>query len=289
MTTINEIQHFLKEYNELITIVILGILIPIFIFICKKIKSYFKRLDIKFSLSSSIINSNNCFSEVKLINHTDEVFTVSSLDVVLFDNKKKYVLSLSKDPFKLDAGDTKIINIKPVSYYCLSGEFVDISNLFFSQQMYFMLNPSRKKFFVQKWYKALLHRIKLPFMKKKELSVMNFQFQEVAHSLNWEYGFVYKYNGSSLKVGFFEKQIVSCPDFTINKQKDDFFTPDLVYSILIANGMTDIQMRKLEPSMKIEPTKLGSQPKLKTTIKTKDGIPIITIEDTKDFTQTENV
>ncbi len=289
MTTITEIQNFLKEYNELITIVILGILMPTFIFICKKIKSYFKRLDIEFSLSSSIINPTNCFSEVKLINHTDEMFTVRSLDVVLFDNKNKYVLSLSKDPFKLDAGDTKIIKIKPVSYYGLDGEFVDVSNLFFSQQMYFVLRPSRKKFFVQKWYKTLLHRIKLPFIKKKELSVMNFQFQEVTHSLSWEYGFVYKYNRSPLKVGFFEKQIVSCPDFTINKQEDDFFTPDLVNRILIANGMTDIQMRKLDPSIKIEPTKLGNLPKLKTTIKTKDGVPIITIKDTKDFTQTESV
>lgn len=289
MTTIDEIQNFLKEYNELISIVILGILTPIFIFICKKIKSYFKRLDIEFSISSSIINLNNCFSEVRLINHTDEVFTVRSLDVVLFDNENKYVLSLSKEPFKLDVGDTKIINIKPVSYYCLGRRCVDISNLFFSQQMYFVLNPSRKKFFVQKWYKALLHRIKLPFMKKKELSIMNFQFQGVVHSLNWEYGFVYKYKGSSLKVGFFDKQIVSCPDFIIHKQKDEFFTPDLVYSILIANGMTDIQMRKLGTPMKIEMTKLGSQPKLKATTKTKDGIPIISIEDTKDFTQTENV
>lgn len=145
MELIDQIEDFLKKYSEIIAIVlfILGLLGAF----CKYIISSRKKLNVEYTIGSNTRNPNNCFKQIRLINHTSKTFTASSLSVVLFDNKNKYTLTLCKEPFKLDTGDVKIIDITPVSYYMLSGAFVDISNLVHRRQMYFLLNPLKKKFF----------------------------------------------------------------------------------------------------------------------------------------------
>lgn len=115
-------------------------------------------------------------------------------------------------------------------------------------------------------------------------------FEGIVHSAEWEYGFVYNNSSNeSNRVGLFTKDVISCPDFLLYKQKNNLFTPNFVTNILLAQGMKNIQIKKFDNPMVIKPAKLGKPLKTTYKLKTKNGIPIMDLKDTKDFNKIEKL
>lgn len=286
MQEIDIAQSFLSKYSEFIQIGILGIFIPAVIWIWNKLKHV--NIEISFSFGSSIICPNNSFTELKLINHTSKDFTIRRIDVVLFDEENKYILKLHDTPFKLSANDVKEIDIAKVSYYSIQGgDIVDIKNLLMSRDFYFKLNPIKRRFFVDKWYKNIVRRWKLLFLKSKTLSMLVFEIDGIIRSLEWEHVVRFDLNGKK-EFCLFKRDFIVGPtlNLLIPVRHGGTFNPQLVGEILTSFGATNIQIKKLMDTNHIEPRKLG---KAKYPKHTKGKVHTITSKDIYSLKHTSGV
>ena len=282
--------NILTKYELLISILLIPILIPVLITIFKTIKNRSGKIEIQFSFQSSMINKNNCFNKITLINHTSKTFTINHIDVIFFDDKFNYKLCMYNLPFKLEANEAKSIDIKPVSYYAVGGTPVDFINLFINKQFYFKLSPLKHSFFVEKSYiKRKFKSLKSLILKIKEVSIMDFEFEGVSYSLGWTYGVVYKDSNKISHVGFFNENNIGLLDGYLPPANGFKFNPIVINNILSNLGFMDIKVKQLTPAINMVAIKLGIPPKMKPIKTTKDGIPIINLSETKEFRKTTGI
>ncbi len=255
------INNFCKEYSDLIQIILWGlgvIFIPITIYILNQIKNNSKKIMVTYKAVSTVICPTRIINEITILNNRPSKLNIKRIELTLYDKNNEYKLELYNQIFKVEADDTTTIRLNPVSYYSLNSECVNIKYLLFEKKFYFTVYLTNNKKISPD--KKRLFRIR----KRLRLSPITLIFEEVAHSPEWDYGFIYTYKNSEKRIGFLNKKIMTCPDNTIDAIKNDIFNTQTVQQLLTAMGCQNIEFKELTSSKTKRPIKirfLGDNPK----------------------------
>jgi hypothetical protein len=238
----DSIEKYLEQHQFLITLIFipaLGLIWFIIKYLWQQWKDCNSKILINFSLAQTAVNPNPCLTYLKITNNKSKKIIANKIELVLFDKTNIYSIDVYNKSFTVEPEAFIELNIEPVSYYCLGNEFVDIKNLFLIEKNFYLIlhNGDKKTYINKKWlFRKKIHN---------NLKPSKLKFENEIHSADWDYGFVYTDETTSMKhVGFMNKRQIVC-EHIFDISVKDTYNPQFLLQILTQRGFTNLSIRPL--------------------------------------------